>query len=607
MRGEDGAGAEAPPSGAADHPTEAPPSGAADHPTEAPPSGAADHLILTRRAVLRGAAAAGAVSLVGPADAIASLVGPSDAIASVVGPRAPAAPTGVFSRSVGAFAGESAPIVAPARFALVGIEWSTRAHVTIELRTRPRDGDWSPWAIASVLGHGPDRPAPTPGLFGEPIWTGPADYVQLRSSRAVRGVRLHFVAARAVPAAAPGAHAAQALPLAQPVLDAGPGQPPIIARSAWAQGHAPPRHTPLYGTVMLAFVHHSETPNGYGPGEVPSILQSIFDYHRYVRGYFDIAYNFAVDAFGRIWEARAGGIDLPIVGAHAGGYNEESTGMVLLGSFMDVVPPPAAIGALEHLLAWKLSLHGIPVVGRATVEVAAYDAFYTPFAPGAHVSLPRIAGHRDGDLTNCPGNAFYAQLPSIRPQVAQLVGSPARATITAPAAPVDAGTAVVVSGRLTELASGTPLTGAPIELQQITPYAEETLAQLTTDAGGNWSAVLTPAANVVLRALHRRAPAAVSDVVTVAVAPTVALALHSQQPLVVSGTVSPAGPHVTIDLYRIANGRRHLAQSKRVAAAGGQFHARLRPHGPGSYVVIAQTRASARYAAASSAPLALTI
>jgi DNA-binding GntR family transcriptional regulator len=35
--------AEAPPSGAADHPDDAPPSGAADHPDDAPPSGAADH------------------------------------------------------------------------------------------------------------------------------------------------------------------------------------------------------------------------------------------------------------------------------------------------------------------------------------------------------------------------------------------------------------------------------------------------------------------------------------------------------------------------------------------------------------------------------------
>ena len=487
---------------------------------------------------------------------------------------------------------------------MVGVEWAEPAQVTIELRTRGRNGAWGPWAVASVLGHGPDRAPARAAHFGEPIWSGPADYVQLRSSRTVQGLRLHFVAARPSP---PPAHAAQALPLAEPLLDAGPGQPQIIARSAWAQGHAPPSHIPLYGTVKLAFVHHSETPNGYGPGEVPSILLSIFDYHRYVRGYFDIAYNFAVDAFGRIWEARAGGIDLPIVGAHAGGYNEESTGMVVLGSFMDVVPLPAAIDALERLLAWKLSLHGVPVLGRVTVEVAAYDAFYTPFPPGAHVSLPRIAGHRDGDETSCPGNAFYARLPSMRPQVARLVGSPARATISGPAAPVDAGTAVVVSGRLTDLASGAPLTGAPIELQRITPHAEETIATLTTDATGAWSSTLTPAANVLVRALHRPAPAGVSDVVAIAVAPTLTLTLDSPSPLVVSGTVSPPGPQVTIDLYKVAHGRRHLVTSKRLTAGRGQFHARLRINGSGRYVAIAQTPASARYVAAAAPPLTLTL
>jgi N-acetylmuramoyl-L-alanine amidase len=544
---------------------------------------------ITRRAVLRGAAVAGAASLVRPTGAIAALT-PSSA--------------GIFSQWLGSLSGASAEIAAPRRFALVGVEWVTPARVTIELRTRTRSGGWSPWAVASVLGHGPDRLAPQAAQFADPIWSGPADYVQLRSTTAVRGVRLHYVAAPPAPAAA---HAAQALPLAQPVLDAGPGQPPIIARSAWAQGHAPPSHVPLYGMVKLAFVHHSVTPNGYSAGEVPSILLSIFDYHRYVRDYFDIAYNFAVDAFGRIWEARAGGIDLPVVGAHAGGYNTESTGMVVLGTYSNVAPSPAAIGALEQLLAWKLSLHGVPVLGRVTVEVAPYDAFYTPFRPGAHVSLPRVAGHRDGDLTDCPGNAFYARLPSIRPKVAQLVGSPARATITATTTPVSPGTAIPISGRLTDLASGTPLAGAPIELQQITPYAERTIATVTTDAGGSWTFTFTPAADVLLRALHRPAPAAVSDVVAIAVAPVVTLTLQQQAPLVVSGTVSPAVHPVTVVLYKIVHGRRRLVASKRVAAAGGQFHARLKTSGPGRYVAIAETPASARYSAASSAPLALTI
>ncbi len=200
-------------------------------------------------------------------------------------------------------------------------------------------------------------------LIGEPIWTGWADSVQLRSASPVHGVRLHFVAP---PAGAPAVRAAGS-PLAQPVLEAGPGQPPIIARSAWAHGHATPAVAPHFGSVKLAFVHHSEGPNGYGAAEVPAILRSIFVYHRYVRGFWDIGYNFAVDAFGRIWEARAGGIDKPVLGAHAGGYNAVSTGVVVLGSFMGASPSPPALRALERLIAWKLALHGAPARGRVTV------------------------------------------------------------------------------------------------------------------------------------------------------------------------------------------------------------------------------------------------
>ena len=554
---------------------------------------------LTRRAVLRGAAAAGAASLVRPSGAFAALA---------------SSPAGVFSRWVGTVAGESPAIAAPGSFSLVGIEWGAPKHVRIELRTRTAGGSWSSWAVASVLGHGPDRTRSSgrasdgAGLFGEPIWSGPAEYVQLRSSQAVSGLRLHFVAVRPVPTSARAAEAiaAQAMPLAQPILDAGPGQPQIIARSAWAGGQAPPRHVPEYGTVKLAFVHHSDGTNGYAQSQVPAILRGIFDYHVYVRGFWDIAYNFAIDAYGGIWEARAGGIDLPVVGAHAGGYNQESTGIVVLGTFSDIVPSPAAIGALEHALAWKLSLHGVPALGRVTVEVAPYDAFYTPFAPGAHVSLPRIAGHRDGDTTDCPGNAFYARLPSIRPPVAGLAGKPARATISAPSTPVNAGAATVVSGRLTDLSSGAPLAGAPIEIQQIAPESENTIASATTDGGGNWSVTLTPTANVFLRALHRSAPAAVSDVAAIEVAPALTLTLESSAPVQVSGTVSPHRASVIVDLYRLSKGRRHLHQSKHAPAGAGTFGASFTAPRPGRYVLVARTTAGARNVAGASPPVALT-
>lgn len=552
---------------------------------------------LTRRAVLRGAAVAGAAALVRPSLSVAAS-----------GP--------VFTAYVGRLgaAGQTAPIVAPRAFTLVGVQWSEPAAARIELRTRGTgpDARWSPWVNASVRGHDPDSSSgAVAGQFGEPIWSGPAEVVQLRSSGAVDGVRLHFVAEpeSSVSGAANTAHVAQTFPLAQPNLDAGPGQPPIIARSAWARGHAPPRHAPEYGTVKVAFVHHSVTANGYGPGQVPSILRSIFVYHRYVRGYFDIAYNFAVDDFGRIWEARAGGIDQAVIGAHAGGYNTESTGMVVLGNFAAVAPPPAAINALEQLLAWKLALHGVPALGRVPVLVSADGAAYTSFTPGSHVLLPRIAGHRDGDQTSCPGNALYARLPAIRPQVAELAGSPARLTIAAPVPAHPPGTPVTVTGRLTDLHSGAPLGGNEVEVQQITGTdTETTIATLTTDADGGWSYTAAPAQNTLLRALHRAAPASVSDIVILAVAPALTLNVVSTTPPNVTGTVAPAGPRVTLDLYRVLkSGRRKLVKSRQLVANGGQFTATFRGLAPGRYVLLATTAASARYAAGAAPAASLAI
>jgi hypothetical protein len=541
---------------------------------------------LTRRAVLRGAAVAGAAALVRPGVSVAA-----------AGP--------VFSRYLGAVAaGRTVPIALPRPFTLVGVQWSEPEAARIELRTRGAGGRWSPWVSASVRGHDPDR-ITARGQFGEPIWTGPADVVQLRSAGAVRGVRLHFVADPVPEPEAAGvdgartARAASAPPLAQPILDAGPGQPPIIARAAWARGHAPPRHAPEYGTVKVAFIHHSETPNGYRPGQVPSILRSIFVYHRYVRDYFDIAYNFAVDAFGGIWEGRAGGIDQAVIGAHAGGYNTESTGIVVLGSFSAAPPPPAAISALTQLLAWKLALHGVPALGRVPVLVTPDGAPYTAFAPGSHVLLPRIAGHRDGDQTSCPGDALYARLPAIRPRVAALSGSPAHLSIVAPVPPSPPGTPVTVTGRLTDLATGAPLTTAPLELQQITGTdTETTIATLSTDADGAWSYAATPTANTLLRALHRPAPASVSDIVVLAVAPVITLTVASTAPLTVTGTVAPAGPRVILELYRVVKpGRRKLVKAKQLAAPGGQFSATFRRLAHGRYVLLARTVESARYAA----------
>ena len=545
--------------------------------------------LLTRRTLLAGAAAAGAASLIRPG----------------LGRAAPTSGRrSVFTVDVGSLSGASARIQPGRRFGLAGIEWGASAKADVELRAQASNGSWSPWVLASSLGHDGDGQPNPETFYGEPVWTGPAVAVQLRSRQRVSGVRVHFVSLRI-----PGpAGAAAALAPATPVLDAGPGQAPIIARGAWAAGQAHPVHIPVYGSVKLAFVHHTVNPNGYSAAAVPALLRGIFDYHVQVRGFWDIAYNFLIDAYGRVWEGRAGGIDMPVVGAHAGAYNAQSTGVAMLGDFMSATPSPAAMSALERLLAWKLSLHGLPSTGQVIAVVDPPDAYYTPFAPGAHVSLPRIAGHRQGDLTDCPGDALYARLPAVRRRVSALAGIPARLTTTPGAVVITAGSSVGLSGTLS-LLSGAPLGGASLELQAMGPGGPPAaiLATMTTAGDGSWSQSVSVQENTLLRAVHGDYPASVSDWARVSVAPVITLSAQSGSPLMLSGTVAPATEHVMLELYRGASPSGKPVRKKRVLVAAGSFRGRLLTPGPGEYVAVARTLAGPKYVAGASPPVALTV
>jgi hypothetical protein len=330
-----------------------------------------------------------------------------------------------------------------------------------------------------------------------------------------------------------------------------------------------------------------------------------------VRGWNDIGYNFAIDAFGRIWEARAGGVDEPVIGAQAGGYNLYSTGVVILGTFMSALPSSSALAALERLLAWKLTLHGVPALGSVAVRVDPSGAGFTGFAPGQRVSLPRVAGHRDGDQTACPGNALYARLPSIRSRVAGLAGTRAGLTLVAEPRQLTPGETATLAGKLA-LPRGASVAGAPIELQTITRHGAEvgtptTIATAVAAADGTWSTTLAPTENTLVRALHRPAPATVSDVALLAVEPVITLGVDSVSPLTVTGTVSPPKRFVTVDLYALANGHRRRVASKRLAVSHGRFSGRIRTQRHGRSVLIARTAADALTVAGASAPVDVTL
>jgi len=491
---------------------------------------------MTRRSLLAVTAGAMASGLVRPGGALA---------AALAGPRRPT----VGERWIGRLAPGGVTVTLASSVDLLGVQWQAPVGAAVELRFQGDGARWSAWVSAGAHGHGPEGHDQTGATVGDPVWTGGTRRVQLRASRALSGVRLHLVdvsgglGARRLARTLGPLAATATLPQATPVLAAGAGQPPIIARRGWAQGISPPRVAPEYGSVRMGFVHHTENPNGYAAGEVPAMLRAIYAFHRYVKGWNDIGYNFVVDAYGRIFEARAGGIDEPVVGAHAGGYNLVSSGVAVLGSFMSAPISPAARTALERLLAWKLSLHGLPAEGNVTVRVNPAGASYSRFPANARVSLPRIAGHRDGDSTDCPGDVLYRELPGIRASVRRLAPRPVRATLAlAPAAtpapvptPAPPGgeppVAVPTLGGAVQFLDGTPIAGAAVEVQARTVsrrgevVLEQTLATLTTDPQGQFSLPASlPAGRLWLRALCPGSSAhgaAVSDPLRVTVSAAV--------------------------------------------------------------------------------------
>ena len=128
-------------------------------------------------------------------------------------------------------------------------------------------------------------------------------------------------------------------------------------------------------------------------------------------------------------------------------------GVALIGTFDTVKPTQAAVGSLEQLLAWKLDLaHSRPVRDGPT-----WSARSAKFRAGQIVSLPVIAGHRDANYTDCPGNQLYDLLPRIRQAVAAIgqpkIYDPSLSTATFDPKGAPAVSSVTVEATVSQVAS----------------------------------------------------------------------------------------------------------------------------------------------------------
>ncbi len=319
-------------------------------------------------------------------------------------------------------------VAAAPRFNLVGVHW--RGTGTVYFRTRALRSGWSAWQAADG-DTGPDAGSPENRLRGwhlsNLVWTHASDAIRFRTVGHVTQVRAYYV----------WSPTERTLARRLAIANA----PPIIPRLSWGADESIRRVPPQYvSAIHFAVVHHTAGSNDYTEAQSAAIVRGIELYHVEGNGWNDIGYNFLIDKYGQVFEGRYGGVDKAVVGAHAMGFNAGSFGVSVLGDYTSAGISAAAKASLEKLLAWKLDLAHIDPLSTLTWLSGGNPRFPTKVP----VVLRAIAGHRDTGYTDCPGNAFYAELPQIAKDVAALGGP----KIYAPQAAGKLGTPIRFSGHL---------------------------------------------------------------------------------------------------------------------------------------------------------------
>ncbi|MCB5179115.1 peptidoglycan recognition protein family protein [Streptomyces antimicrobicus] len=215
-------------------------------------------------------------------------------------------------------------------------------------------------------------------------------------------------------------YAGDAVPNAAAAPYIGP-RPRIVTRKGWGANESLREPGFVYTrTVKAAFVHHSASGNNYACKDAPAVLRSLYRYHVVSSGWRDFGYNFAVDKCGTVYEGRAGGVAKAVLGAHTMGFNTDSMGVVVLGTYSRTAPPAPALDAVARLTAWKLGLFNRDPRARTTLVSGGGNRY----PKGRAVAMNVISGHRDGFATECPGKLLYGKLPPTRTASAKLQGRP---------------------------------------------------------------------------------------------------------------------------------------------------------------------------------------
>lgn len=299
-------------------------------------------------------------------------------------------------------------------FRMVALTWRGELDATLRVRTRSR-GSWGEPTVLRPMEDGPDPDVPEGGRGRRgvhPLWVGRADGVEVlvTGDRRPEGLRLVLID----PGQLDGDDSDRpSMPAARPrrgKLPRRAPRPALRSRRDWGADESLRSGDPVMcRTIQQVHVHHTASGNDYSRREVAGLIRGFYRYHTQSLGWSDLGYNFLVDRFGRTWVGRAGGPGRRVRGAHTLGFNHTSVGVAVIGNFENRRPPDRVVTALVRLAAWKLDAHGRRPRGKARVYSKGSDRF-----PVGWVRLKVIDGHRDTNLTACPGEELQARLPEIR-------------------------------------------------------------------------------------------------------------------------------------------------------------------------------------------------
>ncbi|MEU6645380.1 N-acetylmuramoyl-L-alanine amidase [Saccharomonospora sp. NPDC046836] len=305
-------------------------------------------------------------------------------------------------------------------FAVAALRWSGPAPDLIEVQAQQVDGSWSDWTELEPL-DGLDKGKKGQSNGSEPVWVGDSTALRVRAERGGSPAPATELSAVLID---PGHSTGDDI---APRAAAGSAMPTVISRAGWAADES--IRTECYArqgigaeyspTVKAATLHHTASSNDYTAADSARLMRGFYAYHAQDLDWCDIGYNVLVDKFGQIFEGRFGGLDRPVWGAHAGGFNKFTVGVSMIGTYTDVAPSAEQLESVSKFVAWKFSRGYRDPNGTVTLTAGAGSGKYTE---GTDVTLPTIYGHRDVGTTVCPGDLGYAQLALIRQRVAELMG-----------------------------------------------------------------------------------------------------------------------------------------------------------------------------------------